>query len=695
MSMRNDNHAVSSFLQELKRKKRKKDKEQPSQSSQSQPTSRKKRLSTTKATTGTTWHPPPSAAVTAAAEVSSSQRQQQQQQPHHPQLQKHLKPKKRPIESPNSRDHSTVVPTNSHSSAGAIASLSLSMTLRAAAASVDDAPTLALLHPHRYILAPMVGASELPFRLLCRRYGADVCYTPMMDATQFACSASYRAGYHLQSTVHTADRPIVAHVSANTPSQLAAAAVTAAQLGCAQIDLNLGCPQRTAYLGHYGSYLLDEPQLICDMVSAAVQALRSKEENTSGCVIPVSVKIRLLSTVEQTLDFCRQLVHAGVSLIAIHARHRASWERTSAGARDGPALLDQVHHVQQALQSDRTLNRVVAIVTNGNTITYNDVEQNLQLTQADGLMSAEGILDNPALFLPRHGTDRHQNIAVWSLHTVSESERSRHQGKVAKLQQRLSDIAALEEKVSQSVNGATVLTDDEVKLLAAKERKLRKLHKLQDSKCSTQHPNMDLKREKVTLGSLLDEAKDKWKMALMYLDFATAFPVAIRTVVFHIRRMLKDMLIQYQLLQDCLACTDIAQVRAILMQMDRYRTDPSSFVFDSARAKSEAETLKRKKLEEGKRKAYEARMIRKAKREGKSDLHYYLSQGAALPTATQMQAYRQMERDQVLTVWKQHHSQHCLSFHLDANGCPRDRACAFLHVEQSANTFRETDEVAG
>ena len=49
------------------------------------------------------------------------------------------------------------------------------------------------------------------------------------------------------------------------------------------------------------------------------------------------------------------------------------------------------------------------IVTNGNTITYDDVAKNLQCTMADGIMSAEGLLDNPALYLPRLYSATHSN----------------------------------------------------------------------------------------------------------------------------------------------------------------------------------------------------------------------------------------------------------------------------------------------
>lgn len=83
-------------------------------------------------------------------------------------------------------------------------------------------------------------------------------------------------------------------------------------------------------------------------------------------------------------------------------RYRATFDRKGPGARDGPALLDQVATIKKALPD-------LTIVSNGNIITYNDVVQNLKLTNADGIMSAEGILDNPALFLPRyyHDCDAH------------------------------------------------------------------------------------------------------------------------------------------------------------------------------------------------------------------------------------------------------------------------------------------------
>jgi hypothetical protein len=89
---------------------------------------------------------------------------------------------------------------------------------------------------YRYIVAPMVGASELPFRLMCRKYGAQLCYTPMMMAKEFASSKRYREREFPTSAL---DRPLVCHFAANTPAEFAAAAKLAAP-HCDAIDLNLG-----------------------------------------------------------------------------------------------------------------------------------------------------------------------------------------------------------------------------------------------------------------------------------------------------------------------------------------------------------------------------------------------------------------------------------------------------------------------
>lgn len=88
------------------------------------------------------------------------------------------------------------------------------------------------------------------------------------------------------------------------------------------------------------------------------------------------------------------IVYVGASLITIHGRYRVNLVgRTGAGARDGPAHLDQIAQVKAALPN-------IPIISNGNIITWTDVVSNLQETGCDGVMSAEGLLDNPALFAP-------------------------------------------------------------------------------------------------------------------------------------------------------------------------------------------------------------------------------------------------------------------------------------------------------
>ncbi|KAL3904552.1 MAG: hypothetical protein SGILL_010021, partial [Bacillariaceae sp.] len=245
---------------------------------------------------------------------------------------------------------------------------------------------------YRYIVALMVGASELPFRLLCRKYGAQLVYTPMMLASEFATSEAYRKR-EFQTTPF--DRPLVCHFAANTPQEFAQACKLA-EPHCDAIDLNLGCPQRTAYVGHFGSYLLDDKDrdLVVRIVQAGVAAVK----------IPIFFFFCLVDTYDATSKLCRQLYEAGATLIAVHARYRASFQRKGPGARDGPAMLDQVQKLKQEFASsgdDQYSNRL--LITNGNTITYEDVVENLETTRADGIMCAEGILDNPALYLGRLG----------------------------------------------------------------------------------------------------------------------------------------------------------------------------------------------------------------------------------------------------------------------------------------------------
>ena len=66
----------------------------------------------------------------------------------------------------------------------------------------------------KYIVAPMVAQSELPFRLLCRELGAQLCFTPMIHSRVWLDNSKYRAE-HLQTC--DADRPLVAQVGARLP----------------------------------------------------------------------------------------------------------------------------------------------------------------------------------------------------------------------------------------------------------------------------------------------------------------------------------------------------------------------------------------------------------------------------------------------------------------------------------------------
>ena len=135
----------------------------------------------------------------------------------------------------------------------------------------------------RTVLAPMVNQSELAFRMVARHYGAKLCFTPMLHSTLFASSEAYRLD---NFDACSQERPLVTQFCGDDPATLLSAA-SLAQGECDAIDLNCGCPQAIARRGHYGAFLLDEPDLIVRIVAAlaAPGALRVPVLVTSTALI--------------------------------------------------------------------------------------------------------------------------------------------------------------------------------------------------------------------------------------------------------------------------------------------------------------------------------------------------------------------------------------------------------------------------
>ena len=229
------------------------------------------------------------------------------------------------------------------------------------------------LGPRPLLLAPMEDVSDPPFRLLCKRLGADMLYTEFISAGGLTYGAS---GSVQKLEFYEEERPVAIQIFGGEIDQVREAARIADAQDPTLIDINFGCPVKKVVCKDGGAGILRNlPKM--EAITAAVI-----EEATR----PVTVKTRLGWNDDsiQIEEVARMLEATGVAALAVHARTRAQMYR-------GEARWEWFPRIKSAL-------RDIPLIGNGDATTPEKIEAMFDETPVDAVMIGRGAIGNPWIF---------------------------------------------------------------------------------------------------------------------------------------------------------------------------------------------------------------------------------------------------------------------------------------------------------
>lgn len=226
------------------------------------------------------------------------------------------------------------------------------------------------------IAGPMVRYSKLPFRQICRDYNVDIVYTPMMLAREYVRNSQARIS---DFSTNDSDTPTIIQVGTNNVTDL----LRFIEMVAPYVDgvgINCGCPIKEQLREGIGCALIYNESLLVEMVKAV------KDKYGDTLRLETKIRIHEHSTPERTLKMCKELCKVGVDWITVHGRLRTT--RSSE-----PVDLNAIKYIVDGLKDYD-----VPIVANGDCFTVADMARIAKFTGVQGVMSARGILSNPALF---------------------------------------------------------------------------------------------------------------------------------------------------------------------------------------------------------------------------------------------------------------------------------------------------------
>lgn len=233
----------------------------------------------------------------------------------------------------------------------------------------------------RFVLAPLAGYTNLPFRLAIRELGGVGLATTDLVSARALLLRSRKTLELIQTTA--ADAPLAIQIYGAEAAEMRAAAQWLEAYGVAAVDINMGCPVHKVVRGGGGSALMCEPGKASRLVRQVVEAVR----------IPVTVKMRL-GWDDAHLSapfFAREFEEAGVAGVTIHGRSRAQ-------GFSGTVSLDGIRAVVQSV-------RHIPVIGNGDVRTVADAARMLESTGCAALSIGRGALLNPWIF---------SQLSVWA-----------------------------------------------------------------------------------------------------------------------------------------------------------------------------------------------------------------------------------------------------------------------------------------
>lgn len=235
-----------------------------------------------------------------------------------------------------------------------------------------------------YVLGPMAGVTDLPFRLLCREQGAGLLCMEMVSA-----KAIYYQNKNTESLmeIHPKEPPVSLQLFGSDPKIVSEMAKRIEERPFSILDINMGCPVPKVVKNGEGSALMKNPKLVYELVNATVKAIEK----------PVTVKIRkgFDDAHVNAVEIARIAEEAGAAAVAVHGRTREQYY-------SGKADWDIIRQVKEAVH--------IPVIGNGDVTSGEKAIAMREQTGCDGVMIARGAQGNPWIFSELIAYEEHKTI---------------------------------------------------------------------------------------------------------------------------------------------------------------------------------------------------------------------------------------------------------------------------------------------